>query len=1349
MSMRPISDVRSGLNTLVDTQIGNAFPVVRKVYEHIDEIEYVAAVYATGRSRDISLRLSHTRELVEWQYTGDPEWTVLFKFSDLLGGDMVDVIEAQRLLGIQLAALQDTLTADAAIAVEAKNSALSSKVAAKASEDAAKVSELSIGTAAISANASKVAAAASATAADISANRADTRATAAAASAASASLQSVNVGTLVNTAISKAGEATTSAQTATTKAAEASASAQDAAVSAAASSDSAQISINASNSASAVADLAIVAVNKSQEAIAAADKAKDWATLMGSEVENGFGYSAKQYAASASASANTTAGIAEEIQGSIANASAFAETARLSAVAAEASATATAGNAVLTAADVVSSAANALAAETSANTIGNSAAEAAASALLAEKWADSDIEVEGGKFSAKYWASQAQSSTTGAITYRGNHSALAGNFPPTAVLGDFYRISAEGTIDGTLFRVNDAIVYNGTEWSIVGQSDVVYTVAGRKGDVVLTAADVGLAQADNTADADKPVSTAQQTALDLKSNLDGPAFTGVPVAPTADVGTNTTQLATTAFVGAEIASKAAPISHMTDDGTGHSVVSGTKAGFMSVADKAKLDGLPSVIEGTGVESVAGRKGKVVLVANDVGLGNVNNTSDSAKPISTAQQTALDQKANISNPTFSGVVSGISKTMVGLGNVDNTSDVNKPVSAAMNTALGLKAPTESPVFTGVVSGLSKEMVGLGSVDNTADVDKPVSTAQLAALNQKASLASPTFTGTVGGITKEMVGLGSVENTADSTKSVASAASTPWLGITGKPSVIASGIDAAAARTSIGAGTSNLVIGTTASTAKAGNYAPAVADVTGLSAVLATKVDVVTGKQLTTEDFSSAEKTKLAGIATGAQVNVVPTVATVTGLTAELAAKAPLASPNFTGVPRAPTPAYGTNTTQLATMAAVQAAIAPKQDILTQATAGEMAAGVSNTARSMSPLNIKQAFDGQKPMRIVLLGDSLMSQEPAMPMSCGGLLEAWIKGSVPVEVLNLSFAGLTFYQTNTVARFGAKTVQQKIIELAPDMVIVSLGLNDIMHGAYTTEGQRSLTQVKTDALNFFSALRTALPYAKFIFGGQNVAHAPTAVSSLINDKIMPTYQEPHTSGHLEGAFSNDNLAKPLNTATKNLVTNMRNFVTYVNGLSYVTSSFMMDIFSIHRAGCGGVDRLHMRPIGQSLMVGYIVEHLIATNAITGIRALGWPGSTNADFFYALNTTHTNWSLHFLEAHNNNYLSLNNWFMGYNHNVQYTSQVRKTNTLASPATTFWYFLTDFPPYTDIYASINNGSWVHFGRTDGTGKNAALFNGADVGGLGFVVGNNTIQFVTIAPVGKMATIAFPVTVT
>jgi len=39
--------------------------------------------------------------------------------------------------------------------------------------------------------------------------------------------------------------------------------------------------------------------------------------------------------------------------------------------------------------------------------------------------------------------------------------------------------------------------------------------------------------------------------LNLKANLAGPTFTGVPAAPTASAGTNTTQLATTAFVQAE------------------------------------------------------------------------------------------------------------------------------------------------------------------------------------------------------------------------------------------------------------------------------------------------------------------------------------------------------------------------------------------------------------------------------------------------------------------------------------------------------------------------------------------------------------------------------------------------------------------------------------------------------------------------------------------------------------------------------------------------------------------------------------------------------------------------------
>jgi len=50
---------------------------------------------------------------------------------------------------------------------------------------------------------------------------------------------------------------------------------------------------------------------------------------------------------------------------------------------------------------------------------------------------------------------------------------------------------------------------------------------------------------------------------------------------------------------------------------------------------------------------------------------------------------------------------------------------------LQTALDLKAPLVSPTFTGTVYGVSKAMVGLGSVDNTSDASKPVSTAQAAA------------------------------------------------------------------------------------------------------------------------------------------------------------------------------------------------------------------------------------------------------------------------------------------------------------------------------------------------------------------------------------------------------------------------------------------------------------------------------------------------------------------------------------------------------------------------------------------------------------------------------------------
>lgn len=99
----------------------------------------------------------------------------------------------------------------------------------------------------------------------------------------------------------------------------------------------------------------------------------------------------------------------------------------------------------------------------------------------------------------------------------------------------------------------------------------------------ITKSDVGLANVDNTSDANKPVSTATQTALNAKAPLDSPALTGTPTAPTAAVNTNTTQVATTAFVNTEISNDAAPKSHAANAST-YGYGDSTNAGHLRVGN---------------------------------------------------------------------------------------------------------------------------------------------------------------------------------------------------------------------------------------------------------------------------------------------------------------------------------------------------------------------------------------------------------------------------------------------------------------------------------------------------------------------------------------------------------------------------------------------------------------------------------------------------------------------------------------------------------------------------------------------------------------------------------------------
>ena len=99
------------------------------------------------------------------------------------------------------------------------------------------------------------------------------------------------------------------------------------------------------------------------------------------------------------------------------------------------------------------------------------------------------------------------------------------------------------------------------------------------------------------------------------------------------------------------------------------------------------------------------------------------------------------------------------------------------------------------------------------------------------------------------------------------------------------------------------------------------------------LLGEKVTAEEGKILSSNDFTTELKTKLNGIAAGATKVIVDSALSSTSTNAvqnkvvnsALGGKAPLASPTFTGTPKAPTATAGTNDTTIATTAFVTSAI----------------------------------------------------------------------------------------------------------------------------------------------------------------------------------------------------------------------------------------------------------------------------------------------------------------------------------------------------------------------------------------------------------------------------------------
>ena len=120
----------------------------------------------------------------------------------------------------------------------------------------------------------------------------------------------------------------------------------------------------------------------------------------------------------------------------------------------------------------------------------------------------------------------------------------------------------------------------------------------------------------------------------------------------------------------------------------------------------------------------------------VGLGNVDNTSDLNKPISTATQTALNGKVS---DVKVGTTSVVTNMVANLGTMAGETASDYSTKAVADT-LYADIAYENTIDTHIADtsnphSVTKAQVGLGNVDNTADLDKPISTATQSALNDK--------------------------------------------------------------------------------------------------------------------------------------------------------------------------------------------------------------------------------------------------------------------------------------------------------------------------------------------------------------------------------------------------------------------------------------------------------------------------------------------------------------------------------------------------------------------------------------------------------------------------------------
>lgn len=320
-------------------------------------------------------------------------------------------------------------------------------------------------------------------------------------------------------------------------------------------------------------------------------------------------------------------------------------------------------------------------------------------------------------------------------------------------------VNAYFTSDQTLSAIAEAL--EGFE-----TSNAVTSVAGRTGDIVLVEGDV----TDLTTDL--AAKTAKST-LTTKGDIYAASAASTPARVA--VGTNAQVLTadSTQTAGVKWSDPAPSGVASVTAGDATVTVAGTAADptvavnaipelkvtnlVSDLAGKQPLDSDLTAIaalapsDGTFIKRASSAWTAATLAKGDVGLGNVDNTSDATRNSASATLTNKTLTSPVINtPT------GIVKGDVGLGSVDNTGDLAKPLSTATTTALGGKVnlstvTTKGDILAATASATVARLAA-GSNNQVLTVDSSTTTGlkwAAAASGSVASVAAGNSTITIGG------------------------------------------------------------------------------------------------------------------------------------------------------------------------------------------------------------------------------------------------------------------------------------------------------------------------------------------------------------------------------------------------------------------------------------------------------------------------------------------------------------------------------------------------------------------------------------------------------------------------